>query len=366
MKKIKKTERLLVIFLMLTGLVFLSFYATSCTGSYAGDQVMDAYEVRINGHADSAINLLTDVIANDPENAMAYYELSRAKTHVMLGGGNYKIDEIIVNATNASQLDPDNFAYAFFEAHSRFLGVYIDVMMGKEDVIDKLDATLASFERALDIDECNASLLVTLAEINSMIPPEMGGSRDEAIKYAGKLGECDPVEALRAYSFILPEDGSLLSYWLDAYETYDASPLISEELGWAYLLDGDVENGTKYIEEAISLKSDNTVLYLNLGRAIMINAMETKNHDMGADAMRKYQMYLNSNNVPDPMKAFTYRMMSITGKRVTGNNELAIEYMNKQKETDPFCSRAFGTPSLNLFIPPDALPQGHGYYSRPF
>ncbi|MEN8225786.1 MAG: hypothetical protein ABFS05_10550, partial [Bacteroidota bacterium] len=350
MKTIKWSERILVMFLMLTGLIFLSVYATSCTGAQSKDKVNEAYELRINGHADSSVILLSKIIVDDPENAMAYYELARTKQHLMLGGGNYKIDEIIENASKASELDPTNLSYAYLEAHSKFLDVYIDIMRGQEEVSEKLNASIAAFEKVLEIEDCYPTVLITLTEINSMLPAEYGGSRDEAIKYADRLGDCDRINALKAYAFLLPEDGDLLTYWLDIYESYEEDAVISEELGRAYLLEGDLENGRKYFEEAISLTPAKTCLYLDLGRAYMMKGMETQDHDLGAEANRMFQQYLDRNpDAPAPMKAFTYRMMALTGKRITGNNELADKYMKMQEETDPFCSRAFGSPTEDLF-----------------
>jgi tetratricopeptide (TPR) repeat protein len=368
MKFIKKSERLLLFFVMLGGIVCLSVYATSCTLIQAEDKVTEAYELRMNGHADTAVILLSQIIVDDPENAKAYYELARAKQHMMLGGSRYEISEIIDNASKANELNPENISYAYFMAHAKFLDLYIDVMRGNEEISDKLKVSFASFGKVLEIDECNSSVLVTLTEINSMLPPAIGGSRDEAIKYAGKLGGCDPVVALKAYAFLLPEDGNLLTYWQDAYESYEADALISEELGRAYLLEGDLENGRKYIEEAISFNSDNTALYIDLGRAYMMKAMETQDKMLGEEAVEVYQQYLDHNeDAPAPIKAYVYRMMGLTTKRIIGNDALADDYMKKQEELDPFCSRAFGAPALGLFTSPDDLPpMAGGYYSRPF
>jgi len=368
MKNIKKSERIIVMILMLTGVIFLSFYATSCTDTYSrNNSVVDAYELRMDGKADSAVVLLSKVILDEPDNAMAYYELARTKTHLMLGGGKYQIGEIIENSSKACELDPDNLAYAFFDANTKFLDVYIDLMRGKEGISDKLDISLAAFKKALAIDSCNTSMLITVTEINSMLPPEYGGSREEAIKYAGLTADCNQIEGLKAYAFTLPADGNLLNYWLEIYDTYDANATILEELGRAYLLEGELEKGRQYIEEAIAMDAEKSILYIDLGRAYMMNAMENQNHDTGAEAIRMYQRYISSNpDATNPMKAYLYRMIAVTGKRITGNEELANNFMKKQEETDPFCSRAFGAPSPNLFIPPDEIPTASAYYSRPF
>jgi tetratricopeptide (TPR) repeat protein len=366
--KIKKTNRKSIILsLIFTGLLCISGFMVSCTGLLADNKVKDAYELRMSGHADSALIVLDETIIAEPENAAAYYERARTKHHIMLGAGGYDIGEIIADASKACELDPDNAIYAYFEANAKFLDVYVDMMRGKEDIQDKLETSFASFENTLNIKECFPAVLVTLTEINSWLPEEMGGDWAKAESYAIQLESCNPVEGLKAKAFLLPEDGDLIKYWLEAYETHDADAIISEELGRAYLLNGDTENGKKYIEEAVSLNPEKSIILIDLGRATMMNAMQNQDKVLAEDALNAYQKYLDASpDAPGPIKAYTYGMMAQTCKRITGNDVLADEYIEKKNALDPFCSRASGAPSEGLFTPPDVLPENTVYYSRPF
>jgi tetratricopeptide (TPR) repeat protein len=366
--KIMKTNREpIILSLIFTGLLCISGFMVSCTGLMADNKVNDAYELRMSGHADSALIVLNETIIAEPGNAAAYYERARAKKHMMLGAGGYDISEIIADASKACELDPENAIYSYFEANVKFLDVYIDVMRGQEEIEDKLETSFASFENTLNIKACYPAVLITLTEINAWFPEEMGGDWAKAENYASKLEACNPVEGLKAKAFLLPEDGDLVKYWLDIYEAHDANAIISEELGRAYLLNGDTENGKKYIEEAVSLNPEKSIILIDLGRATMMNAMQSQDKVLAEDALIAYQKYLDASpDAPGPIKAYTYGMMAQTCKRIIGNDALADEYMEKKDTLDPFCSRASGAPSEGLFTPPDVLPKNTVYYSRPF
>ena len=368
MKKQKTKKRQLMFSLMLIGCLCLSVFVLSCTALMAENKVNVAYELRMNGHADSALVMLDEIILANPDHAVAYYERARAKKHIM-GATKAKPDMtgIISDAARACELDPDNLIYAYFCANAKFLAVYIDLMMGIEDVEVKLDEALLEFERTLELQDCFASSLITLTEVNAMLGGEYGADFAKAEYYAELLEKCNPDEGLRARALLLPDEASLLEYWLETYESHEACAVASEELGRAYLLEGDLENGKKYIDEAISLDSDNKYLILDLARATMANAMQNADKDLGVQAVAIFQEFLDLNpDAPASLKAYTYRWMAVVSANIIDDQANATKYEEKMDKLDPFCSRAFGAPSMGLFVPPDVLPGFVGYYSRPF
>lgn len=353
--------------ILLTGTLFMCWNMTSCTLLKAENQVNTAYDLRMNGHADSAVILLNNIIKDDPENASAYYELARAKMHILLSGRKYVIKDIIADASKASELDPDNEAFAYFKAKTTFLNVYMQLMQGSNDVQADFQASVDAFEDVLKIEACCPSVLISLTEIYSMLPEEMGGNRTKAETYAAKLESCDPVQGLKATALLQPNEEELLNYWIDAYENNEENAVISEELGRAYLMNGDIESAKKYMQEAHRLNPENCMVLIDLGRATMMLAMESQDKKMGEDAINVYQEYLTEYpDAPDPMKAYIYGMMGLTCNRIIGNQTLADEYISQKNALDPFCSRAFGSPSLALFVAPGEMYEGTGYYSRPF
>jgi tetratricopeptide (TPR) repeat protein len=363
--KMKKTKMMLV--LMLGGAICLSWISMSCTFLQAKDKVTQAYELRMDGHADSALLLLDEIILSEPDNAKAYYERARAGKHLMLAAGKQDIEPIIADAAKASELDPESEIYAYFSARMKFLAVYIDIMQGKEEVSEKLDDAIVAFERVLELDPCCASVLVSLTEIYAMLPPEMGGEQEKAVFYSNKLSTCNAIQGLRADALLLDEENGLLEFWLEEYEANETNAIISEELGRAYLLAGDMENGKKYIEETISLDPETNIILIDLGRAYAMTAMQSSDKAMAEKAIEIFQQYIELEpDAPAPVKAFAYGMMSLSCKRILGDEVRGNEFAEKKDALDPFCSRAFGSPGMELFVRPDVLSDDVEYYSRPF
>jgi tetratricopeptide (TPR) repeat protein len=349
------------------GTIMLVYVLQSCTMVKAQDTVEQAYDLRMHGHADSAIILLNGVIESNPENAIAYYELARAQQHLMLARQKYDIPDVVSNAAKASELDPENIIFAQFEASARFLEVYMELMGGNEDVHTQLGQAEKAYEKVLELNSCFTPVLITLTEINAFIPEEMGGSPEKAKTYAAQLEACDKIQALRANVFLLPEDANLVEYWEEAYKNNDKNAIVCAELGKAYLLYGDLEEGREHIMEAYKLNPDNCDLLLDLARATMMNAMQNRDTLLAKQALKSFEDFLKTNDdMPAPLRAYTYGMMALTCNRALNDQDLGDKYMQLKEEQDPFCTRAFGPPSPLLFTKLDELSTSVNYYSRPF
>ena len=364
--KKKKTKNMMSAY-FLAGILCLSFAFLSCTGQKT-DVVQQAYDLRISGHVDSAIIVLIVALESDPGNAEAWYELARAKHHALLAGQKYEISEIVANASKASVLEPGNVIYAYYDGTIKFLDVYMDLMRGNEDVKEKMLASNEAFERALEANACYVPALITLIEINAMLPEEMGGDYTKVEAYVTQLNECSPVNGLKGQVFLLPEDASLVEFWQKAYEANPGEATVVEELGRAWLMEGDVNNGRKFIEEAVSLDPDKSSALIDLGRAAAMSAMRDPENakSLAVDALAACQLYLDMNpDAPGSIKAYVYRLMARAIK-ISGDESKAEEYKAKANELDPFRSRASGSPSEYLYVAPDVVPENTHYFSRPF
>ena len=365
--KKKKTKNMMSAY-FLTGILYLSFSFLSCTGQKTDDVAQQAYDLRISGHADSAIAVLNAALESNPENAAAWYELARAKHHAVLAGQKYEISEIVANASEASVLEPGNIIYAYYEGNIKFLDVYMDIMRGKEDVKEKMLTSNEALEKTLKIDACYTPALVTLIEINTMLPAEMGGDYQKAENFVVQLDECSPLNGLKGQVFLLPEDASLVEFWQTAYEANPDEATVAEELGRAWLLEGNIENGRKFIEEAVSRDPDKSPALIDLGRAIVMSAMRDSDNakSLAVDAIAAFQQYLDMNpDAPGSIKAYIYKMMSRASK-MSGDESKAEEYAAKANELDPFRSRISGSPSECLYVAPGVVPENGNYFSRPF
>jgi tetratricopeptide (TPR) repeat protein len=368
MKTKKKKNKNLMSVYFLAGILCLSFSFLSCIGQKTDNVVQQAYDLRISGHADSAIAILNVALESNPENAAAWYELARAKHHALMAGQKYEISEIIANASEASVLEPGNVIYAYYEGIVKFLDVYMNMMRGNEDVKEKMLASNEAFEKALKVDACYAPALITLIEINAMLPPEMGGDYQKAENFVAQLDECSPVNGLKGQVFLLPEDASLVKFWEDAYKANPDEATVAEELGRAWLLEGDVANGKLFIEEAVSLDPDKSSALIDLGRATGMSIMRDPENkqSLAINAIAAFQQYLDMNpDAPGSIKAYTYNMMAKVSK-MSGDESKAEEYRAKSAKLDPFRSRASGSPPEYLFVAPDVIPENITYFSRPF
>ena len=101
-----KTKNCLIICALI-----ISYGMASCMGGQSNEKVFEAYELRINGHADSAQILLEQITNENPENALAWYELSR--TTLQIGKSNPRelkesLDDALKYINLAVENDPAN------------------------------------------------------------------------------------------------------------------------------------------------------------------------------------------------------------------------------------------------------------------
>ena len=65
--------------------VCMCLISGACTMQEFDKNVQQAYQLRMNGQADSAKIILEQVLSKDSTNAAAWYELARTKQHMGLG-----------------------------------------------------------------------------------------------------------------------------------------------------------------------------------------------------------------------------------------------------------------------------------------
>ena len=112
MKTINILISTLALIILISGLGFNG--PGTLFGQTSHEKVDEAYQVRLQGRADSAEVLLRDITRNEPESAMAWFELSRTCLH-MASGNPQKMSEYLACAENAIdtaiQCAPDKTAY---------------------------------------------------------------------------------------------------------------------------------------------------------------------------------------------------------------------------------------------------------------
>ena len=101
------------------------------------NEVKKAFELRINGNVDEAVDLLNDIIKNNPQNALAHFELARTLNYMNLMGS----EEATKLLITAKTIEPENVIYQFAYAKNCFLETFKAMQMGGGDVKELLVKT---------------------------------------------------------------------------------------------------------------------------------------------------------------------------------------------------------------------------------
>lgn len=347
--------------------VFLGFQ--SCTRQGLDETVQKAYELRMNGKADSARVLLEQAIAEDSTNALAHYELARTKQHMALGDMEQlfdMIEEAHYSIERATEHDPDNVIYTFFAGCMSSVQAYISLHRDQPDTKEKYAKACGVYESVLELKPDYHEALLYLVEIYGVLPEDKGGDKSKAEQYARQLEEMDAVFGAKAREILMPPEVDRIEYWEQVLKSHEGNADVLERLGKAYLIEGQVEAGAKCFEDAIQVDSNKTILDLDLARYHFMTIMrDEKLKDTALPlAEEAINRYLRSDPIP-PLEAFTLGLLAMI-KRGMGEETMAEELRNKAEAIDPYYSKATAIPSQDLFIPLGEISHNFNYFFRPF
>ena len=355
------------------GIFFVLIFAgvTSCSGQKTNDKVSEAYELRINGHADSAKVLLEQITTENPNHAMAWFELCR--TARQLGLANPRtikasLDDALKYINLAVDNDPANAWYLSYKGGIETLHFYLGMQTGDENAAGYLEKLEKTYNSVFQIDPSYYENKLTLVEFFGGLPAEMGGDSEKAEKYAKELEGSDLVYGAKAREILMPEDADYIEFWKGITEKVPENADAQQALGRAYLFMENIDEAKKQYQKAIDLDPSKSTLYLDLGRYYFMMAMQNPALlDSVAPIMEEqFNKYLNVTPEPiKPMRAWTYSALAMINFR-TGNKELAEKYKGMAKELDPFYSRASAKPDKAIYSPPGVVVHDQGYFLSPF
>ncbi len=344
----------------------------SCSPASEPGAAEAAYELRMSGKLSEARQLLVDALARDPNYAAGHYELARIMLHAALGDHPRKLDSLLVAAQQsidrAVAHDSSSAIYPFFAGHVGFMRAYLAMNLGEADAAERVASSCDAFATALRLKPDYREARLHLVELYGLLPAEMGGDRSKAEAYMAELAEMDEVYGMKAQS-VLGEVG--VADWSALREQHPGNTEVLEELGKAYLWEGDLAAAGECFNEAVAIDSNEVILFLDLGRYHLIHMMEIlmsedqeglQPHLAAAEAAML--RYLETEH-PAPMKAYALRMLSKV-KHGPGEKEERNRLKEEAKALDPYHSRATGSPGPVLFTPPGEIAHDHRYMMRPF
>jgi len=139
-------------------------------------------------------------------------------------------------------------------------------------------------------------------------------------------------------------------------------------VGSAYLNAGDIERAKEQFAKAMALNTEMNTLYLDEARFYFYQAMQDRSTLDSLYPMieKGFMDYLNSAPTPNKsMQAWVYGNLAKLNYGLD-NKEKGKEMMEKANALDPYFSKASGVPSQAMFVAPDQIVLGHGYFFRPF
>ena len=349
----------------------MSFVFWSCSGQKFDPIVEQAYELRMNGQADSAKVLLEQAIAEDSTNAAAWYEIARTKHHMGLGNPRELISgiaDIQQTVQNAIDNDPDNVIYQYYKGYIDYFNLYIGIQMGKENVSEDFMKVVESYKSVLVLKPDYHEAKLSLVELFANIQSSMGGDSAKAEKYSQELEEADVVFGAKAREMVMHEDANYIEFWQKIEEKKMDNANVREALGKAYLYNDNIEEATECFEKTISLNSKKNILYVDLGRYYLMQAMQNpaKLDSLTTLIKNTFETYLNSQPEPiNPLKAFVISKLAMIKFR-TGDEEGGNKLYEEALILDPYFSKGFGIPPQILFDSLNEIPHFHGYFFRPF
>ncbi len=350
-------------------LIFIGI--TACTGQKVEDGVYNAYELRINGYADSAQILLEQITSENPGNALAWYELCRTTKQIGMANPR-EIKESLDNALKyinlAVENEPSNAWYLSYKGGIETLYFYMALQMGEENAGEYLNKLESTYNSVFELDPSYYENKLTLVEFFGLLPTEMGGDPEKAEKYANELEVADVIFGAKAMELLMPEDADYVAFWEDIIEKVPDNSDAQQALGRVYLFQDNIDKATDCFETAIKLDQSKNDLYIDLGRYYVMTAMQNPEllDSVAPLIEEQFNRYLNSKPEPfKPMKAWTYFQLAMVNRQL-GNKETFEKFMGMAKELDPFFSHASGKPSKVLYSPPDVIVHDQGYYLSPF
>lgn len=355
------------------GIILVLIFAgiISCTGQKTDEKVYEAYELRINGHADSAKVLLQQITTENPTNAMAWYELCRTTEH--LGMANPRaikesLDEALRCISLAVENDPKNAWYLSYKGGIETLQFYLALQIGNENASAYLAKLEDTYKSVFELDPSYYENKLTLVEFFGGLPTEIGGDTEKAEKYAKELESEDLIYSAKAREILMPEDANYETFWKEIVEKNNKNADAHQALGRVYLFMDNIDEATNCYQKAIDLDPSKNDLYLDLGRYYMMMAMQNPalTDSVSPFIEEQFNKFLNFSPKPiKPMRAWAYSILSMINSN-TQNVEAADKFLTMAKDLDPFFSPISGKPSIVLYCQPDVVVHNQGYYLSPF
>ena len=295
----------------------------------------EAFDLRLSGKVDEAVERLETGLAADSTQAVLHYELSRAKMFLM------DFEGMQASIERAVALAPDNADYHYFAGLASAYSLINAAHKGQKEQMERFAAMdLDELEAALRCNPDHHDARCLLVQQIVSLAAETGVDQNRAEEHTRILEAKDPVMGAKARANLVPKD-QRADLWETMVREHPDQWSAWYEGGAGFIDEGKLDRAC--IEKALEMNPQRDYILLRLGTAFAMA------EDWGrAEGMTRRYLALDP---PVPLMAWaTARLGQI--KQQSGDPASGIELMNKAMAMDPHLWRGFMPPPEAIFTLP--------------
>ncbi len=295
-----------------------------------------AFEMRMKGQTDQAIQLLEDSLDKTPEAGVLHFELARARLLLL------DIDEMYREANAAVSHEPENNEFGYFAAMASAYALIDAAHHGDQDRMKELGReSLAHLDAILarDPEDCRARCF--LVQLSTDMAPELGLQVEDPEKHVVLLEEKDPILGAKARCCLVDQVHQR-ELWDRILTDYPGDCRALSEAAEGLIQAGDLDLAEKCLDEVITKDSQMTYGLLGLGLA------HFRRQDWArAEALTR--RYLDT-DPPLALKAYATGRLGMIHRQM-GDKDRAKELGAASRELDPHVWQTVMPPPKEIFSP---------------
>ena len=319
------------------GAILLLVVATATAAENPNTIAEKAYELRLAGQVEEAVQLLEDGLSEQPQAAVLHYEMARAKLYL------FDFPAMQREAEAAALDEPENPKYHYFAALASCYSL-IDAAHHQDEermktfsrqAIDELEAALAS-----DPDYHQARFM--LVQLSVEMARDEGVKVEDTEPHVRLLEEKDPILGAKARCCLVDEKEKK-KIWDKILTDYPEDPRALFEAAEGLIEVGDLERASECLEKAIQKNKENCYGLLRLGLAYTMQ----EDWDRAMGLTQRYLLL----EPPVALKAFAMDRLGRIHSRM-GDEAKSRELIQKARELDPHVWQTFMPPPQEIFVSP--------------
>jgi len=295
-----------------------------------------AFELRLAGQVDEAVQLLETGLADHPQAGILHYELARARLFLLDIPGMHDAAEAAVRHA------PDNNEFRYFTAMASAYALIDAAHHGDEERMKAMgQETFDQLETILRADPDHHRARYFLVQQSVDMAPEVGLEVENTEDHVCLLEEKDPIMGAKARCCLVDEKEQR-KIWERILADYPEDCRALVEAAEGLIMVGELDQAAACLDKAIQMDKQSCYGLLQLGLAY------ARREDWNG-AMKLTQRYLET-EPPLALKAFAKGRLGIIHRRM-GDQERGQELMNEARELDPHVWLTVMPPPKEIFMP---------------